>query len=328
MFDYNDFLKHLPAVGKVEHGEVEKLPVERANPRLGPYGVVFQSPYLSVIREPVLFPSLAQGTHVRVLQGLPSQDIYGVVILPLRARPNGEEPEIALVKQWRYPRQGWMAEIPRGGLGSHERNSSGAVRELREETGLPSPDILVHMDDLCTDSGLFVTVCRHYMAVYMDPEENTSSRRKGDSTEAISGITWVPLSEWREEAMKPPVPGRPVGGLDGITSASMGLAYMTGQLARMEVTWNRIFEGRAHESPRLAERVRELVEGGAQTLDVKIVCKDEEACAKVRAELPLLDLKTEGQQEGATLTAYDIPLLTVVWLSQHPAVAIIESAAP
>lgn len=318
MFNYDDVLKAHPDPGDADQGEIQRLPETRGNPKDGPFGIVYQSPYLTIVRDPVLFPSYSNGTHDRLIQGPPDLDVYGVVILPIRPRPNGQEPEIALVRQYRYPRQGWMSEVPRGGVGSHERNSTGAVRELREETGLPSPDIMVTMDDLANDSGLSTTVTRYYMAVYMDPDAR-SGPRMGDSREAISDILWVPLSEWRAAALRPPVDGRPVGGLDAFTSAAVGLAWLTGTFSKMEVAWTRLLEKRGHDSPRLDQGLRDRVEAGDRFHDVEIRCRDEAGARAIRSELPLIDLKLQTRS-GLTLTSFDVPALTIVWLSQHPAV--------
>jgi 8-oxo-dGTP pyrophosphatase MutT (NUDIX family) len=315
VYDYSDFKKARPLIGKIEHGEVEAIPERRANPRWGPYGLVFSSPFLSVTREAVRFPGGNEGTHLRLFQGAPDQEVFGVLILPIRPRP-GAEPEIGCVRQFRYPRQGWMLEAPRGGVGSREHTPTGAVRELREETGLPHPDILLHMDDLVNDSGMSATVCSYYLAVYMNGQEGSGPL--GDSREAIRDVVWLPLSEWREQA-RHAGGDRPDGGLDALTAAAYGLAHLSGALVRVGVAWNRIFEGRVGESMRLSPLLRGRLGVPDALFDVHIDCRDAAAAAKLKRELPLLEMRSDPSRT-AVVRAYDTSLLTLVWLTLHPGV--------
>jgi 8-oxo-dGTP pyrophosphatase MutT (NUDIX family) len=316
---YEDFQKARPLVGRNEFGEVEAVPSGRANPRWGPFGLVFQSPYLSVTREQVRFPAGNEGTHLRLFQGSPGQEIFGAVVLPIRPRP-GQEPEIACVRQWRYPRQGWMTEIPRGGLGSRENTPTGAIRELREETGLPHPDILVHMDDMVNDSGMCATVCRHYLAVYMG--EHQGGPAVGDNREAISNVLWLPASEWRAAAKLPPFPGRPVGGLDSFTAAAYGLAHLSGSFVRMEIASNAIFEGRLRDAQKLSGALHDAIDPSRLSYDVVVKVRDAASAQALKSELPLLDFRADPSN-GAEIRAYDSSALTISWLSRdHRVVSI------
>ena len=56
-------------------------------------------------------------------------------VLPFLGDPEGEDPLILLIRQYRYAADGFIYEIPAGRLEPGEPPEECAVRELREETG-------------------------------------------------------------------------------------------------------------------------------------------------------------------------------------------------
>ena len=56
-------------------------------------------------------------------------------VLPFLGDPDGEDPTILLIRQYRYAADGFIYEIPAGRLEPGEPPEQCAVRELREETG-------------------------------------------------------------------------------------------------------------------------------------------------------------------------------------------------
>lgn len=56
-------------------------------------------------------------------------------VVPFLSDPEGEEPQILLLRQYRYAAGGYVFEIPAGKLDGGEDPESCAVRELQEETG-------------------------------------------------------------------------------------------------------------------------------------------------------------------------------------------------
>lgn len=56
-------------------------------------------------------------------------------VLPFLGDPEGEDPLILLIRQYRYAADGFIYEIPAGRLEPGEPPEVCAVRELREETG-------------------------------------------------------------------------------------------------------------------------------------------------------------------------------------------------
>ena len=56
-------------------------------------------------------------------------------IVPFLSDPQGSDPQILLIKQYRYAADGYLYEIPAGRLDAGEDPETCAHRELREETG-------------------------------------------------------------------------------------------------------------------------------------------------------------------------------------------------
>ena len=56
-------------------------------------------------------------------------------VVPFLSDPAGEDPQILLLRQYRYAADGYIYEIPAGRLDPGESPSACAARELKEETG-------------------------------------------------------------------------------------------------------------------------------------------------------------------------------------------------
>jgi ADP-ribose pyrophosphatase len=56
-------------------------------------------------------------------------------IVPFLSDPNGDAPQLLLLKQYRYAAEQYLYEVPAGRLDGGEDPRDCAVRELREETG-------------------------------------------------------------------------------------------------------------------------------------------------------------------------------------------------
>ena len=56
-------------------------------------------------------------------------------IVPFLGAPDGDDPELLLIKQYRYAADQYLYEIPAGRLDAGEDPAHCAARELREETG-------------------------------------------------------------------------------------------------------------------------------------------------------------------------------------------------
>jgi ADP-ribose pyrophosphatase len=56
-------------------------------------------------------------------------------VVPFLSDPEGEDPQVLLLRQYRYAADGYLYEIPAGRLDPGETPADCAARELREETG-------------------------------------------------------------------------------------------------------------------------------------------------------------------------------------------------
>lgn len=56
-------------------------------------------------------------------------------VVPFISDPGGDDPQILLIKQYRYAAEQYLYEIPAGRLDAGEDPAQCAARELREETG-------------------------------------------------------------------------------------------------------------------------------------------------------------------------------------------------
>ena len=62
-------------------------------------------------------------------------------IVPFLTDPRGDDPQLLLLKQYRYAAEGFMYEIPAGRLDPGEDPRHCAERELKEETGCSASEI-------------------------------------------------------------------------------------------------------------------------------------------------------------------------------------------
>jgi ADP-ribose pyrophosphatase len=62
-------------------------------------------------------------------------------VLPFLGDPLGEDPQILLIKQYRYAADQFLYEIPAGRLDEGEEPAHCALRELQEETGCTAESV-------------------------------------------------------------------------------------------------------------------------------------------------------------------------------------------
>lgn len=73
-------------------------------------------------------------------------------VVPFLSDPLAEDPQILLIRQYRYAADGYLYEIPAGRLNSGEAPHDCAARELKEETGCTA-DRLDHLLSFLTTPG-------------------------------------------------------------------------------------------------------------------------------------------------------------------------------
>ncbi|MFF3399235.1 NUDIX hydrolase [Streptomyces sp. NPDC002659] len=104
-------------------------------------GVVYEDPYVMVLRDPVRFPDGRTGTYIRSI-GTTAEP--GCVVLPLL------DGEVVLVEHFRHATRSWLWEVPRGFGTPGLTGEQNAAKELREEIGADVRELIplgaVHPD--------------------------------------------------------------------------------------------------------------------------------------------------------------------------------------
>jgi ADP-ribose pyrophosphatase len=73
-------------------------------------------------------------------------------VVPFLSDPAGEDPQLLLIRQYRYAAEGYLYEIPAGRLDPGEDPRDCALRELQEETGCTAGSV-EHMYTMYTTPG-------------------------------------------------------------------------------------------------------------------------------------------------------------------------------
>ena len=84
-------------------------------------------------------------------------------VVPFLNDPAGEEPQVLLLRQYRYAADGYLYEIPAGRLDSGESPADCAARELKEETGCTAERI-ESLTTILTTPGFTDEVIHLFMA--------------------------------------------------------------------------------------------------------------------------------------------------------------------
>jgi 8-oxo-dGTP pyrophosphatase MutT (NUDIX family) len=139
---------------------------------------VYENPWMTIWHDEVTRPDGAAGIYGVVHF---ANTAVGVVVLD-------DDDRILLVGQHRYPLDEYSWEIPEGGSGPAETPLEGAVRELREETGLEASGwteaIRLHLSNSVTDelAVVFVATGLHH------------GEAQPDGTEELE-VRWLPFDE-------------------------------------------------------------------------------------------------------------------------------------
>lgn len=114
---------------------------------------IYENPWIKVRHDDVIHPNGVPG-----LFGLIEFKQPAVGIIPV-----DEEGYTWLVGQYRYPHKRWFWEIPMGGVPKGESLEAGALRELKEETGLTATR-LEHIQTLHATHSISDSVNEIYLA--------------------------------------------------------------------------------------------------------------------------------------------------------------------
>jgi ADP-ribose pyrophosphatase len=138
-----------------------------------------QNPWVRLYFDRVRWPNGRLGRYNRVVE---VESNTGVAVLPIAGSLVG------LVRQYRYPVDQEVWEIPRGFCDSDDAEAN-ALRELHEETGLPAPR-LKNLGPIHPNSGVLATTVFLFAALYDDAVPSSPT----DPAE-ISEFRWVSSSK-------------------------------------------------------------------------------------------------------------------------------------
>jgi ADP-ribose pyrophosphatase len=133
-------------------------------------------------------------------------------VVPFLTDPDGEDPQILLLRQYRYAASGYLYEIPAGRLDPEEAPAACAARELKEETGCTAEHI-EPLFTMLTTPGFTDERIHLFMATNLTHGE---SAREADE---FVDIVTMRLSEALELVQRGEIP-------DGKTA--LGLLYAAG----------------------------------------------------------------------------------------------------
>ena len=85
-------------------------------------------------------------------------------VVPFLSDPAGDDPQVMLIRQYRYAAEGYLYEVPAGRLDANETPDHCARRELREETGCEAERV-EHLVTIYTTPGFTDERIHLFMAV-------------------------------------------------------------------------------------------------------------------------------------------------------------------
>ncbi len=106
-------------------------------------------------------------------------------VVPFVSDPHGEDPQILLLKQYRYAAGQYLYEIPAGRLDSGEAPPDCAMRELREETGCTAERI-EFLTTILTTPGFSDERIHLFMAIGLTRGETQHEADEFMTVEAVS----------------------------------------------------------------------------------------------------------------------------------------------
>lgn len=160
----------------------EQLYQRGSNPNWGEIGVVFDDPYILILRDLVEFPGGFCGGYIRLynrayLEG----GAAGVVTLPVK------ENQVLLMHNFRHATRGWHWEIPRGFGEPGVAAETQACAEVQEEIGV-EVDELVNLGLYFNNTGLEGNPIWLFLArVTQDPVVNEEI--------GVDKLRWVAVEE-------------------------------------------------------------------------------------------------------------------------------------
>lgn len=106
-------------------------------------------------------------------------------VVPFLTDPHGDDPQILLIKQYRYAASGFVYEIPAGKLDGREDPEVCATRELREETGCTAERI-EHVYTFFTTPGFTDERIHAFMAYGLERGDTAHEKDEFMSLETVT----------------------------------------------------------------------------------------------------------------------------------------------
>lgn len=182
----SDYPQALGPWGDASVGEIEIL----RDPALLPIveqqvgrdvGIVRKDRFWMWLNDAVKFSNGKYGIFGRILWLKHLDGIAGVAVMPIL--PDGR---IVLNRNYRHATRSWEYELPRGMLEKGETVLEGALREVREETGM-IVNKCVFLGNMAPDSGLTANIVPIYMATVTAQGE--AIPEESEAIEAIEAFT-------------------------------------------------------------------------------------------------------------------------------------------
>lgn len=167
------------------HYQADELATSFSRP-----GVVCEDQFWLWIRDAVISPQGYRHTYNRIVWKCDLERIGGAAALPIIFE-NGTK-KIVLQLAFRHATNSWELEMPRGGSKANETSIDTAKREILEETGYET-DNLVSLGSITPDSGLTASIVPIFLG-----KVTAEKRAKQDKTEAIKGKYAFTLTEIME----------------------------------------------------------------------------------------------------------------------------------
>ena len=103
-------------------------------------------------------------------------------IIPFLSDPAGDDPQLLMIRQYRYAADGYIYEIPAGRLSPGEAPETCAARELKEETGCTAGQ-LAHLFTMYTTPGFTDEKIHLFMAT--DLTQGEAEREADEFVELV-----------------------------------------------------------------------------------------------------------------------------------------------
>jgi ADP-ribose pyrophosphatase len=175
-------------------------------------GVVYEDPYVIMIRDLVVFPKGNIGTYIRSVSPAGLNKGYPIAILPVRGQ------QILLLDIFRHATRSFQFEIPRGYGEDHVSAEENARMELKDETNWEAKNI-IPLGSYNANTGIEVISVQLFLAK-LDENESTEDKT-GNLKEAIRGISYVNIPEFDQMIREGTI-------IDGFTIAAFTRAKLAG----------------------------------------------------------------------------------------------------